>query len=105
MSPVTTEYAFNTAAFSKALPGTYGNTGRNTLVGPNFYRIDFTSLKNFKMPYKEGHVLQFRLEAFNLPNHANWGNPDTNIQSGNFGKIRGTRGDMRNLQVALRYTF
>ena len=105
VSGVTTENAFNTAAFSKALPGTYGNVGRNSLVGPNFYRYDFTTLKNFKMPYKESHVLQFRLEAFNLPNHPNWGNPDTNIQSANFGKIRGTRGDMRSLQLALRYTF
>ncbi|WP_031499525.1 TonB-dependent receptor [Bryobacter aggregatus] len=105
VSGVTTERAFNTAAFSLAAPGTYGNVGRNTFVGPNFYRWEFTSLKNFQMPYREGHVLQFRFEAFNLPNHPNWGNPDTNIQSANFGRIRGTRGDMRNLQVALRYTF
>jgi len=105
VSGVSTENGFNTAAFVEQTAGTYGNVGRNTLIGPSFVRWDFSSLKNFKMPYKEGHILQFRFEAFNLPNHPNWGNPDTNIQSGNFGKIRGTRGDMRNLQVALRYTF
>jgi hypothetical protein len=102
---VTTENAFNTTAFTRNLPGQYGNVGRNTLIGPSFVRWDFSSLKNFKMPYAEGHNLQFRFEAFNLPNHPNWGNPDANINSQNFGKIRGTRGDMRNLQLALRYTF
>jgi hypothetical protein len=102
---VNTELAFNTAAFAIQPRGTYGSVGRNTLIGPSFVRWDFSSLKNFRMPYAEGHNLQFRFEAFNFPNHPNWGNPDTNIQSGNFGKIRGTRGDMRNLQLALRYTF
>ncbi len=105
VSGVTTENAFNTAAFAVQPRGTYGNVGRNTLVGPSYVRWDFSSLKNFKMPYNENHNLQFRFEAFNFPNHPNWGNPDTNIQSGNFGKIRGTRGDMRNMQLALRYTF
>lgn len=102
---VTTELAFNTAAFARQANGTYGNVGRNTLIGPSYVRWDFSSLKNFKMPYAEGHNLQFRFEAFNFPNHPNWGNPDTNITSANYGKIRGTRGDMRNLQMALRYTF
>jgi len=105
VSGVTTENAFNTAAFVEQAAGTHGNVGRNTLIGPSFVRWDFSSLKNFKMPYGENHNLQFRFEAFNFPNHPNWGNPDANIQSGNFGKIRGTRGDMRNLQLALRYTF
>ena len=105
VSSVTTENAFNTSAFAIQPRGTYGTVGRNTLIGPSFIRWDFSTLKNFKMPYKESHNLQFRFEAFNFPNHPNWGNPDTNIQSGNFGKIRGTRGDMRNLQMALRYTF
>lgn len=105
ISGVGTERAFNTAAFAVQAAGTYGNVGRNTLIGPSFVRWDFSSLKNFKMPFAENHNLQFRFEAFNMPNHPNWGNPDANVQSGNFGKIRGTRGDMRNLQVALRYTF
>ena len=52
------------------------------------------------------HKLQFRFEAFNFPNHPNWGNPNTNINSGaNFGQITGTRGNMRNLQLALKYSF
>jgi hypothetical protein len=105
LDSVSTERAFNTSAFVRQANGTYGNVGRNTLIGPSYVRWDFSSLKNFKMPYADGHNLQFRFEAFNMPNHPNWGNPDTNIASPNFGLIRGTRGDMRNLQMALRYTF
>jgi hypothetical protein len=105
LSNVGTENAFNTAAFVRQANGTHGNVGRNTLIGPSFVRWDFSSLKNFQMPYAEGHILQFRFEAFNFPNHPNWGNPDANVISQNYGRIRGTRGDMRNLQVALRYTF
>lgn len=105
VSSVTTENAFNTAAFRVQAAGTYGNVGRNTLIGPSLFAWDFSTLKNFKMPFNESHSLQFRFEAFNLPNHPVWGNPDTNVQSGNFGKIRGTRTNMRNLQLGLRYTF
>ncbi len=107
---------FNPAAFSLPTFGTFGNVGRNTLISPSIFGWDFSTLKNFQL--KEAHTLQFRFEAFNLPNHPNWGNPDTNagqIQrnaageitngGGNFGVIGGTRGNMRNLQIALKYIF
>ena len=85
MDKVTTGNAFNADTFVRRPNGTYGNVGPNTLIGPSFVRRDFSSLKNFKMPYAEGHQLQF---------------PDANVLSRNCGKIRGTRGDMRNPQVA-----
>ena len=107
---------FNPAAFSLPTFGTFGNVGRNTLISPSIFGWDFSTLKNFSIT--ESQTLQFRFEAFNLPNHPNWGNPDTNagqIQrnaageitngGGNFGVIGGTRGNMRNLQIALKYIF
>jgi hypothetical protein len=67
-------------------------------------------LKNFN--FTESTYLQFRFEAFNATNHPNWGNPNTNIfddrrynGNGNFGRITGTRGDMRQLQLALKFVF
>ena len=105
---------FNTAAFSVTQDGLFGNVGRNTLTVPGIVSWDFITMKSFKMPFAESHNLQFRLEAFNFPNHPNWASPDTGITSGgvdpatgvgrNFGRISGTRG-MRNLQLGLRYTF
>ena len=97
---------FNTAAYSRTLDGTFGNVGRNTLNSPGIIGWDSSLLKNFVMPYSETHRLQFRFEGFNMGNHPNWGNPNTNANAGvNFGTITGTRGNMRNLQMALRYTF
>ncbi len=95
---------FNTSAFTVNLPGTHGNVGRNTLDGPGIISWDFSLLKNFK--FRETNYLQARFEAFNFPNHPNWGNPNTNISAGaNFGVLNGTRTNMRNLQVALKYVF
>ncbi len=94
---------FNTAAFAQSPRGTFGNVGRNTLNSPGIIQVDFSTLKDFVITEK--HRLQFRFEAFNFPNHPNWGNPDTNIASSTFGRITGTRNNMRNLQFALKYIF
>jgi hypothetical protein len=57
------------------------------------------------MPYSEHHALQFRFEAFNVLNHPVWSQPNNNTQSGGFGTVTGTRIDMRQLQIALKYIF
>jgi hypothetical protein len=109
---------YNPAAFVEAAPGNFGNAGRNTLVTPGIFNIDFELHKQFRMPYSEHHALQFRLEAFNVLNHANWGAPNGNILAGaafagqpataahqGFGVISSTATSMRQLQLALKYTF
>jgi hypothetical protein len=94
---------FNTLAFTPNLAGTHGNVGRNTLDAPGIIGWDFSLLKDFVL--MEGHKVQFRFEAFNFPNHPNWGNPNTNVTAAAFGQITSTRGNMRNLQFALKYSF
>jgi hypothetical protein len=95
---------FDTSAFKIALAGTHGNVGRNTMDLPGIIGLDFAMHKDFL--FTERHRLQFRFEAFNFPNHPNWGNPNGNIAAGtNFGVITGTRTNMRNLQFALKYMF
>jgi hypothetical protein len=109
---------FNWQAFTRPVDGTFGNVGRNTLNSPGIFGWDFSTLKNFTMPFSEKHQLQFRFEAFNFPNHPNWGNPNSNLASatfasgsltpasqGAFGTITGTRTNMRQLQFALKYSF
>lgn len=94
---------FDTSTFFQNAKGTHGNVGRNTLDSPGIIGWDFSTLKEF--PVTENHKLQLRFEAFNFPNHPNWGNPNTNVASGGFGQITGTRNNMRNLQFALKYMF
>src|SRR5436309_2986407 len=94
---------FNTAAFALQPYGTFGTAGRNTVITPGSISLDFSAHKEFRIV--ENHALQFRFEAFNLPNHPNWGNPDISITSQTFGRINSTRTNMREIQVALKYMF
>jgi len=106
------------AAFNEAPPGNWGNVGRNTIEGPGIAGLDAEIHKQFRMPYKEGHVLQFRLEAFNAINHPNWGMPALGILTGaaqpgqpstaphqGFGVISSTSTPMRQIQLGLKYMF
>ncbi len=102
---------FNTNAYVLNQPGTFGNTGRNTVISPGIVQWDASLLKMFRFTETKG--LQFRFEAFNAANHANLGNPDTTTNNkitatnpnGTFGRINSTRNNMRELQLALKLIF
>jgi hypothetical protein len=64
---------FNPRAFAMAPVGTFGNSGRLSLRGPNFNNTDISITKDTKI--KENLNLQFRAEFFNLFNHPNYGLP------------------------------
>jgi hypothetical protein len=109
---------YDPAAFVEQPAGTYGNVGRNTMITPAIHALDFDAHKEFRMPYRESHRLQFRFEAFNVLNHPVWSAPNGNILAGatfpgqpatnahqGFGVISGTAVSMRQLQVALKYSF
>jgi hypothetical protein len=68
------------------------------------FNVDMAVAKSFKMPW-EGQRLQFRGEAFNVFNHANFTNPSLNLQAPlTFGEFQGTL-PPRSMQFALRYEF
>jgi len=94
---------FNTDAFVLQPLGTFGTAGRNTIMTPGVIQWDFSAHKDFRIAEK--HTVQFRFEAFNFPNHPNWGDPDRFRTSTGFGQIRTTRTNMREMQVALKYMF
>ncbi|MBZ5592994.1 MAG: carboxypeptidase-like regulatory domain-containing protein [Acidobacteriia bacterium] len=66
---------FNPAAFLVPPAGTYGNAGRNMLIGPGVANLDASVLKTTAI--SERLNLQFRAEFFNILNHANFGTPNT----------------------------
>jgi hypothetical protein len=96
---------YNLQAFSPNAPGTFGNAGRNSLISPGMLTLDFSAHKEFHMPKLERHMLQFRLEAFNVLNHPVWATPNINVLSSGFGTITGTAVSMRQMQLALKYSF
>ena len=88
---------WSTAAFTANAPGAFGNAGRNALIGPRYFTLDASAHKEFHMPYKDSHMLQFRFEAFNVMNHRVWGTPNSNVLSSGFGTITSTAVSMRQL--------
>lgn len=60
-------------AFVLPLAGTYGNVGRNVLIGPGLAELDLSLFKVTRI--SERWNLQFRAEFFNLFNRSNFGTP------------------------------
>ncbi len=82
---------------------TYGTLGRNRLFGPGFANIDTAITKSWRLPFlKEGGLVEYRFEAFNLANATHLSNPVTGLTNPNRGKITSTDGDPRILQMALK---
>jgi outer membrane receptor protein involved in Fe transport len=70
------------ATFSIATTGIanfhFGNMGRNAIIGPGFNNVDFSIIKKTKIT--ERITNEFRIEAFDLFNHANLGQPGRGAQ-------------------------
>ena len=95
---------FNPAAFVLPALYTFGNVGRDTMRGPDLFDWDFSAMKNIPMPV-ENHILQFRFEVFNLPNHPNFSIPASTLTGAGFGTITSTAINMRQIQLSLKYLF
>jgi hypothetical protein len=90
----------------------FGNMRRNAILGPNFKDLDMSLTKTTKIT--ERLRTELRLEAFDLANHPNFGNPNRSAvtSAGNtFGVISSTRfpngdsGSSRQLQFAIKLLF
>ena len=79
----------------------WGNASLN-IQGPGLITINTGLTRKFQI--RESQSVEFRAEAFNLPNHLNPNNPVTVLNSPDFGKIT-SAGDPRILQFALKYLF
>lgn len=92
-------------AYSFTVPSAsapFGNVGRNSFRGPDFWQWDLGVDKFFQI--RENLRLQFRSEFFNVLNHTNFGIPDSNISDAAFGTIRSTF-PARQIQFAVKVLF
>jgi hypothetical protein len=105
-SPRTANEWVSRSAFRRLDPvseaGRFGNAGRNTVSGPGVANTDLSLLKN--IPLNERFRLQFRAEAFNVANQANFRLPENDISSPNFGQVLAAN-PPRVLQFALKLLF
>jgi hypothetical protein len=95
---------FDTSVFSPV--PRFGSLGRNVVIGPGFNNTDFSVIKNTRVG--EDFRMQFRVEFFDLFNHANFGAPGIVVGTPAFGQITGTRfptgesGSSRQIQFAVK---
>ncbi|MGD0514512.1 MAG: carboxypeptidase regulatory-like domain-containing protein [Terriglobales bacterium] len=79
---------FDPSQFSENALGTPGTAKRRFFYGPGMDNYDMALLKNVRLT--ESKSLQFRLEGFNVFNHAQFFGPqsvDGNINSSSFGQV------------------
>jgi hypothetical protein len=97
---------FNTSCFGAPAAGELGNASRTPVNGPDFVNTDFSLIKHFILPFREGARLDFRAECFNLFNHAQFGLPGADFNSpATFGVVNSTVNNPRLIQLALKLAF
>jgi hypothetical protein len=92
--------------FARPNIDTFGDVQRNSYSGPSFFNDDLSLMKN--TPIHENINAQFRMDAFNVFNHINAGNPGNScIDCSGAGVITGMAvGDNpRQLQFAVTVSF
>ncbi len=101
-------YLLNTTVFYNQ-GNAFGNLGRNVVIGPGFSNLDLALVKDTKL--NERITWQFRADAFDLFNKANYGQPTETFGSPVFFMISNTRfppgdsGSSRQLQLAMKLVF
>ena len=81
----------------------FGNLGRNTVNGPDQRRVDLSLFKLTNI--SETTSLEFRAEFFNAFNTVSFRQPENDLDEGDFGRIRRTRGGPRVIQFGLKLRF
>jgi hypothetical protein len=100
---------FDPCAFTLQPAGTYGDLGRNTVIGPSEANLDMNIMKMFHV--SERANLQFRAEGFNIFNHPNLGNFNRGLftasgaRVGSAGQFVNTLTPSRQIQFGLKLSF
>lgn len=107
---------FDPTAFVLQPIGTFGNVGRNELIGPDLRTVDLAMSKfvNLTRLGARRGTVELRAEVFNLLNRANFGPPalvafagtsDNEAPLTSFGQIRSTITSARQMQLGVRISF
>lgn len=93
---------FNTSAFAQPPAFTFGNVGRNSVVGPSMVNLDLNAAKSFRLAERVN--LQFRGEFFNMFNTPNYNIVGRIINNPQFGRVQNQL-PPRQIQFALRLSW
>jgi hypothetical protein len=93
---------FDTAAFAVPAPGTFGDAGRNTIIGPGSFLVNMSLAKNVSLG--RPRTLQVRVQANNVFNTPQLVAIDSVVNSPTFGQVV-QAGPMRSVQLQMRFRF
>jgi Carboxypeptidase regulatory-like domain len=104
-NPKNGRLAFNKSAFGTETLGQLGNVPRRFFYGPGISNCDMTVTKMLRV--NETRSFEFRLEAFNTFNHAQFygaGSVDGEVNDPNFGQVVSAAAP-RLVQMAVKFAF
>jgi outer membrane receptor protein involved in Fe transport len=99
-------YYFDPSAWAQPEGVRFGNTRINQFRGPGGWNLDFSVFRSFRLSGE--HRIEARVEASNITNKTNFGNPTNNLQSGDFMRVFGLYSNAfveRQVRLAVRYSF
>ena len=94
---------FNLSAFTIPVPGTFGNAGRNTIIGPSSFTLNLSFGRSFRLR-DDRRRLEFRVEGSNIMNSVNVASINAIVNATNYGLPTSAAG-MRSLNAVLRLRF
>jgi outer membrane receptor protein involved in Fe transport len=94
---------FNPADFTVPALYTYGDSGRNILLGPGFGSVDLSLSKSVSIT--ERMKLEFRWDAFNAFNRVNLGGPNSYVDTSTAGQITSIVDFRRRMQIGAHLRF
>ncbi|OFW39667.1 MAG: hypothetical protein A3J28_12525 [Acidobacteria bacterium RIFCSPLOWO2_12_FULL_60_22] len=100
------EHWIDPSVFALPVAGTYGQVGRNVLIGPGLAEVDMSLFKSTQIT--ERWRMQFRAEVFNLFNRVNFGIPGVVVltpsgtPASSAGRITATGTTSREIQFGLK---
>jgi len=98
---------YNPAAYAEPAQYTFGNAGRNSLLGPGLGLVDLSLTKSLAITEKTH--LDLKWDAFNALNRLNLGQPTCSgaafVDIGNAGQICSIVDFRRRMQIGARLTF
>lgn len=99
--PKTVNQWFDLSAFGPPVAGSYGTCSKGVIIGPGQFNLNAGLAKSFLVTDRAR--IRTEITATNVLNHANLGNPATNITAaGTVGTISGVQGGPRAVRLSLR---
>ena len=94
---------FNLGAFTTPAPGTYGDAGRNTIIGPSRLTLNIGFGRSFRV-HDDRKRLEVRVESNNITNTPNITSFNTVVNASNYGLPLAVNG-MRTVTATARLRF